>query len=388
MQTKSITTKEKITAKLEADIRALEDHKYGYIRAGLPRFNALFGRDSCIVSWQLIDYDPSIARRTIEILSRLQGKKVDNEREEEIGKIVHEWHPNPAEYKAVQWPLPYYGSVDATPLFIYLCGLYYGKTVDAEWLTIYWPHILAALEWCEKYGDLNNDALLEYERKNPAGLMHQGWKDSRMTLSISPPVELIEVQGYYYAALREASELALMLKDTELAGHLKNRSEKVKENCIKKFWLPQEKFFSSALAESNFADTRIMSNPGHLLFTGILDDFDDKIKMVVDRLFQDDMWTPYGIRTHAESNSDFNPMSYHIGSIWPHDNWIIAQGLKKYGYEEEYQKIKQGLLDAYDELGEIPELYVVARGGLQKNPVACSPQAWASGALLNFILEK
>ena len=179
-----------------------------------------------------------------------------------------------------------------------------------------------------------------------------------------------------------------MLKDTKLARRLANRSEKVKENCIKKFWLADENFFASALAESNIADRRVMSNPGHILFTGILDGYDDKIKMTVDRLFQNDMWTAYGIRTHAESNSDFNPMSYHLGSIWPHDNWIIAQGLKKYGYEKEYQKIKQGLLKAYSKLGEIPELYAVAGGKIKKIPVACSPQAWASSALLNFILEK
>lgn len=389
MRTKSIVQSEKIAAKLEANIRALEDREHGYIRAGLPRFNALFGRDSCIVSWQLINYDPSIARRTIEILARLQGKKIDDKSEEEPGKIVHEWHPNPAEYKTLQWPLPYYGSVDSTPLFIYLCGLYYEKTVDTEWLTEYWPHILAALEWCEKYGDIDGDALLEYERKNPAGLMHQGWKDSRMNhLNISPPVELIEVQGYYYAALREAAELALMLKDTKLARRLKTRSEKVKKNCLKKFWLADQSFFASVFAESNFADKRVMSNPGHLLFTGILDECDDKIKKTVGRLFQGDMWTSYGIRTHAESNPDFNPTSYHLGSIWPHDNWIIAQGLKKYGYEKEYQKIKQGLLKVYNELDEIPELYAVVDHKIEKIPVACSPQAWASGALLNFILEK
>ena len=388
MRTKNMTTK-KIAARLEADIRELEDREHGYIRAGLPRFPALFGRDSCIVSWQLIDYDPDIARHTIEILARLQGKKIDNTSEEEPGKIIHEWHPNPAKYKALAWPLPYYGSVDATPLFIYLCGLYYKKTVDTEWLTAYWPHIVSALEWCEKYGDLDRDALLEYKKKNSAGLTHQGWKDSHLNhLNINSPVELIEVQGYYYAALREASELALMLKDTKLARRLANRSEKVKENCIKKFWLADENFFASALAESNVADRRVMSNPGHILFTGILDGYDNKIKKTVDRLFQNDMWTAYGIRTHAESNSDFNPMSYHLGSIWPHDNWIIAQGLKKYGYEKEYQKIKQGLLKAYSKLGEIPELYAVAGGKIKKIPVACSPQAWASSALLNFILEK
>lgn len=378
-----------IQRRLEADIETLRDPQLGYIRAGLPRFAALFGRDSCIVSWQLIDYDAAIARRTIELLAELQGKEVDNTSEEEPGKIVHEWHPNPSEYKSLPWPLPYYGSVDSTPLFIYLCGIYYEKSVDTEWLAKYWPHIVLALEWCEKYGDFDGDMLLEYERKNPAGLMHQGWKDSRMDhLGLKPPIELVEAQGYYYAALREATELALMLKNETLAKRLTGRLGSLKETCLKEFWLPEKNYFAAALSESKFSDERISSNPGHLLFSGILDGEDDKIKAVVGRLFQDDMWTPYGIRTHAESNPDFNPAGYHLGSIWPHDNWIIAQGLKKYGYNREYEKIKRALVDAYRVFGEIPELYAVVAGKIEKIPVACSPQAWASGALLNFILEE
>ncbi len=378
-----------IKQKLKSDLENLRDPQLGYIRAGLPRFAALFGRDACIISWELIDYDAAIARRTIELLTGLQGKKIDNMSEEEPGKIIYEWHANPSEYKSLSWPLPYYGSVDATPLFIYLCGLYYEKTVDTEWLAAYWPSIVSALEWCEKYGDFDGDTLLEYERKNSAGLMHQGWKDSRMDhLGLKTPVELIEVQGYYYAALHEAAEFALMLKDEALAKKLTQRNEKLKETCLREFWLPDKNFFAIALAESRFPDKRIASNPGHLLFSGILDGEDDKIEAVVNRLFQDDMWTPYGIRTHAQSNPDFNPMSYHLGSVWPHDNWIIAQGLKKYGYESEYEKIKTALLNVYQTLGEMPELYAVVGKNIKKIPVACSPQGWATGALLNFILKK
>lgn len=382
-------TIEGIVSKLQADIEMLRDPQHGYIRAGLPRFAALFGRDSCIVSWQLIDHDAAIARRTIELLAELQGKETNRLREEEPGKIVHEWHPNPSAYKSLPWPLPYYGSVDSTPLFIYLCGLYYEKSVDTEWLVEYWPHIASALEWCRRYGDLDGDLMLEYERKNPAGLVHQGWKDSRMDhLQLTPPIELVEVQGYYYAALREAAELALMLKNAALEQELGVRAEKLKETVIKEFWLPEKGFFAVALAESKYPDERISSNPGQLLFSGILDGEDDKIAAVVGRLFQEDMWTPYGIRTHAESNPDFHPGSYHLGSVWPHDNWIIARGLKRYGYDREYEKIKEALLSAWRVLGEIPELYAVMRGSIERIPVACSPQAWASGALLSFLSEK
>src|SRR3989344_5110399 len=275
-----------IKQKLEEDIRTLRDPEFGYIRAGLPRFAAFFGRDSCIVSWQLVDYDVTIARRTIELLAELQGKKIDNASEEEPGKIVHEWHPNPSEYKSLQWPLPYYGSVDSTPLFIYLCGLYYEKSVDTEWLAKYWPYIVSALLWCENYGDFDGDALLEYERKNPVGLFHQGWKDSRMDhLGLATPIELVEAQGYYYAALREAAEFALMLKNESLEKKLHSRAEKLKKSILKEFWLPEKNFFAIALSESKFPDERISSNPGHLLFSGVLDSKDDKIKAVVDRLF-------------------------------------------------------------------------------------------------------
>ncbi len=388
MSQKKITLKT-IKKRLEEDIRILREPKFGYIRAGLPRFPALFGRDSCIVSWQLIDYDPTIAEKTIEILTKLQGKAINNLSEEEPGKILHEWHPNPSAYKQLPWPLPYYGSVDSTPLFIYLCGLYYKKTADIKWLRRHWPAIISALRWCEKFGDFDGDLLLEYQSKNPVGLVHQGWKDSRMNhLGLKPPIELIEVQGYYYAALKIAAELAFCLKENKLAKELANRSEKLKRNCLKEFWLRKKQFFAIGLSESKFPDSRISSNPGHLLFSGILDREKHKIESIIKRLFQKDMWTSYGIRTHTESNSDFDPMSYHLGSIWPHDNWIIAQGLKKYGYQKEYNMIRNALLKVYKRLGKIPELYTVEKGKLKEIPIACSPQAWASGALLNFILKK
>ncbi len=375
-----------VVSKLKADIKILRDPQYGYLYAGLPRFPAFFGRDSCIVSWQLISYDLTIARRSLDLLVKLQGKKIDNIREEEPGKIVHEWHPNPAEYKPLPWPLPYYGSVDSTPLFIFLCGLYFEKSSDIDWLTTNWPHIVFALDWCEKYGDFNGDIFLEYERKNPNGLFDQGWKDKRTDhLGLKPPVAIVEVQGYYFAALCQAAKLASKLNDKILATQLIERSEELKKKFLEKFWLPEKKFFTIASPKSKIPDTRIVSNPGHLLFCGILDGENDKIQALVTRLFKEDMWTPYGIRTHATSNPDFDPMSYHLGSIWPHDNWICAQGLKKYGYNREYEKIKQALLNAYYSLGEIPELYTAKDGRIEKIPNACSPQAWASGALLNFI---
>ncbi|OHA47090.1 MAG: hypothetical protein A3A80_01560 [Candidatus Terrybacteria bacterium RIFCSPLOWO2_01_FULL_44_24] len=378
---------EELKFKLHDDIKTLEDPQFGYIRAGLPRFGALFGRDACIVSWELINYESSIARRAIDILARMQGKEINILREEEPGKIIHEWHPNPAEYKDLPWPLPYYGSVDSTPIFIFLCGFYYNKTLDIQWLHTYWPNIISAIEWCVKYGDFDGDILLEYERKNPQGLLNQGWKDSDESLNLQAPIALIEVQGYYYAALYSASELALKLNDRLLADNLINRAAKLKANCLKTFWMPDKNFFATAVSADKKPADAITSNPGHLLFSGILDGNEDKINALVKRLFRDDMWTLWGIRTHATSNKDFDPMSYHLGSVWPHDNWIIAQGLKRYGFNEEYGRIKNAMLNAYEALGGIPELYAVSGNNIVSIPRACTTQAWASGALLNFILE-
>lgn len=380
--------REEIIGRLQKDIEFLREPEYGYIRAGYPRFMALFGRDSVITAWQLIEHEPLIAERTLAILAKLQGKETNLMREEEPGKILHEWHPKPEEYKILPWPLPYYGSVDSTPLFIFLSFLYYERTTDTKWLASFWPHIERALEWCERYGDLDGDRFLEYEKKNPFGLEHQGWKDSRLDhLELRPPIELVEVQGYYYLALIAANELALAFQNVELATHLRHIAQELKSKFLDAFWSPEKNFFSIALERSRKPDFRVASNPGHLLFTGILDDERQKADAVVVRLFAEDMWTPYGIRTHAESNLDYDPWSYHLGSIWPHDNWIIAQGLKRLGYREEYQKIKSSLIAAYEAFGEIPELYTYANGKIERIPIACAPQAWATGALLNFLSE-
>ncbi len=379
---------DRIKERLESDIQILREPEYGYIRAGLPRFPALFGRDSCITAWQLIDYDISVARDTLEILARLQGKKVDAAHEEEPGKILHEWHPHPEEYKKVPWPLPYYGSVDVTSLFVFLCGLYYEKTRDFKWLERMWPNLEAALEWCERSGDTDGDMFLDYEQTNPTGLRHKGWKDRHIDhLKIAAPVELVEVQGYYYIALRIVAILAAVLKKQKLSTQYISRKRALRDAFIEKFWFPEKSIFAFALNGKHKADMRITSNMGHLLFTGILDGKEEMVAALVERLFREDMWTPWGIRTHAQSNPDFDAASYHLGSVWPHDNWVIAQGLKRYGYIKEYDEIRGALLRAYETLGDIPELYVVRNGSLERSEISCSPQAWATGALLNFLTQ-
>ena len=368
------------------EIKQLKDKK-GFLKAGLPKFNRLFGRDSLISAWQLLDRAPGICQATLEILSQYQGKVFNEEKEEEPGKILHETDLEKSYHPEGYFPFPYHGSIDSTPLFLIVFAFYFKKTNDRKFLDYHWENILRAINWMEECGDKDKDFFLEYQRKNEKGLFHQGWKDSfENHLKIEPPVAIVEAQGYQYSALKEVAKLAEIKKDFDLAKRLLGRAEKLKEEFDKKFWMPEKNYFALALNGKKEKRNATTSNPGHLLFTGILKE--EKIKLVVKRLFEKDLWTPFGIRTHSTLEPDFNPKSYHLGSIWPHDNWLIAQGLRKLGYEKEYQKIKKAVLLAFEELGFLPEFYGVADGKitLEMEETPCYPQAWAAGALLNFLL--
>lgn len=381
MDTSSQLRRMKVRRQLLGEIQTLKDRK-GFLRAGISKYNRLFGRDSLIVAWQLLDWNAGICKATLEILSQLQGKIFNDEKEEEPGKIIHEtdlqesWHPDGL------YPFPYYGSVDSTPLFLILFAWYFKRTKDRKFLQGHWEHILMALHWMEESS--NEDYFLEYKRKNPKGNFHQGWKDGfKNHLNITPPVAIVEAQGYQYLALKEVASLAEIQRDVDLKEKLEERAAKVKEEFNKKFWMEEKSYFALGLNRAKKQRKAITSNPAHCLFTGII--HEEKVKNVVKRLFEDDMWTPFGIRTHSADEPDFDPQSYHIGSIWPHDNWIIAQGLKKQGFAEEYQKIRRALFLAHRELGFLPEHYGVIDGNIISIPGASYPQAWATGALFNFL---
>ncbi len=368
--------------KLKNDLTTLFDKEYGYLNAGFPRFMRLFGRDSLISSWQLLEINQEIAKATLEILAKLQGKKFDNVNEEEPGKILHETHPKLPHHPKYEWmPFPYYGSVDSTPLFIIICSFYFEKTNDQEFLKKYAQNIELAAKWLEQKIKADKSGFLRYQRKQKKGqLFHQGWKDSFFNhLKVNPPVAVVEAQGYSYLALKEAAKLLNNEKYNQLADELKKRFNE-------KFWMEDEKYFALALDGQDNQHQAITSNPGHLLFCEILEK--EKQEAVVKKLFSPELWTRYGIRTHGVSEPDFDAESYHLGSVWPHDNWIIAQGLKKCGYPAEYQKVREAILTAHKELGHIPELYAVTPDGqLKEIPIACTIQAWASGAALQFITE-
>lgn len=361
----------------------------GYIAAGSPSFLGLFGRDSLITAWQLLDYDPFIARNTLIALAENQGTKTNNATGEQPGKILHEyysstvsdewWNKYKASFKWLKRGIPVYFSIDSTPLFCIVAEEYLKKTGDQKFYDYIKPFLKKALDWINGYGFIKNHSFIRYEGKDEkTGLTNQGWKDSN-NFWIPPPVAMVEIQGYAYAA-----------------GKIAEPRYKVKNNILDPwggfaadfqdaFWMSDEQYYAFALDRYDEQITEITSNPGHLLFTEILSKA--KEKQVVKKLFSDELWTPYGIRTHSKESDIFDPLSYHCGSVWPHDNWMIAQGLKKQGYKKEYQQVKDAMFSAYDELGYIPELYgVTVKDQLLKIP-ACYPQAWASGALLNFVLE-
>lgn len=375
---------EKARKALLEEINRLRDPR-GFIKAGLPRFDRLFGRDSLIVAWQLLNIDPSICRATIKVLAELQGKRFDHLHEEELGKIIHETGDNPHPEYPDEIFFPYYGSVDSTPLFALMAGMFFDRTNDKSFLEKYWPNIKAALNWILEYGDADGDTFLEYQRKG-RGLLHQGWKDAPETqLEIKPPVAIVEAQGYAYCALKQGELLAKHLSEDNEADKYSRQADQLKKNFNQRFWMEKERFFALALDGDKKQKRAITSNPGHLLFTEIVEE--RYLEPLMARLFKPDLWTPYGIRTHSTKEKNFDPLSYQLGSVWPHDNWIIAQGMKKVGADKEYYRIKEAILKAYQELGFAPELYGVVDEKLVKIPEACHLQAWATGAIFNFLSE-
>jgi len=364
----------------------------GYLRAGWPRYNALFGRDSLISAWQTLGIEPSIARATLLVLAKYQGKSVDDTSEEQPGKILHEYRFEPAAQAELRgWKFPYYGSVDSTPLFLIVASAYVARTGDLELLSNLWPAIERAHTWMTKFGDMDEDGFIEYRSRNPLALFHQGWKDGRADhLKISPPVAVVEVQGYAIMAHRGFANLAERSGEMGEVARARELANGLQAGLARAFWWAEEGTFYLALDGAKRPRAAVTSNPGHLLVTGALE---KRIaRSVVDRLFRKDMWTPYGIRTHASSEPDFNPYGYHMGTIWPHDNWMIYKGLQTMGFRREAGRIREALLNARDALGKIPELYAVVDDsivdlsespvvGTQSNPV----QAWASAGLLEII---
>jgi glycogen debranching enzyme len=360
------------------------------IAAGAPWFMTLFGRDSLLSAWMTLPFDPSLAVGVLHALAELQGVVDDPAVEEQPGKILHELRR-----RGGGGPFStrerYYGTVDATPLFVMLAGeAHRWGALSRHDLDALAPAVDRALSWVLGAGDSNRDGFLDYERKDPAGLSNQGWKDSwdgvtRVDGTIpSPPIAVVEAQGYAYAALRSAIDLAEPMRLRRSTSTLRRAAAALRHRFNQAYWDPQG-WFALALDGSGRRVDAMTTNPGHALWTGIA--HPALAHRYLDRLMEPDMWTGWGLRTLASTMDAYDPLSYHNGSVWPHDTAICAAGAARYGRWDVVDRIIDGALDAAIEFaGRPPELFAgIARADAPvpvAYPSSCSPQAWSSASVL------
>jgi glycogen debranching enzyme len=364
------------------------------VAAGAPWFMTLFGRDSLWASVMAMPVDPSLALGTLQTLADRQGTVVDPVSEEEPGKILHEVRLDVTSGLSLGGKTNYYGSIDATPLFLMVLGAVSRWGFAADTIAALLPHADRALEWIINYGDRDGDGFVEYQRLNNQGLINQGWKDSWDGINFAdgtlaePPIALCEVQAYVYVAYLSRAWLAYDAGDTAFGNELADRAARLKKQFNEQFWIPERGYYAIALDGKKRQVDACASNMGHCLLQGLVDE--DKAAQVAQRLMSPEMFSGWGVRTLASDMGAYNPASYHNGSMWPHDNAIVAAGLLRYGFVAEAQRIATAILDAaeYSD-GRLPELFCgFSREELAvpvPYPTACSPQAWAAAAPIQLV---
>ena len=378
------------------DIRILETPFGGrtVVTAGIPWYVALFGRDSLLAALMLLSLDPNYARDTLVVLAAHQSESHDSFRDAEPGKILHEFRLGELAGAGFIPQSPYFGTADATPLFVMVAAAYYEWTGDRDTLTRLLPHLDAALRWIDEYGDQDGDGFVEYLRQSPAGLVNHGWKDSDDAVvhedgsRATSPIAPVEVQGYVYAAKHGIAAVYDDLGFIERARRLRREAERLRLCFDDAYWMRADGFYALALDGAKRQVRSVTSNPGHCLFAGIVEPA--RAGRVIDRLMVADMFTGWGIRTLSSDSPAYDPLSYHNGSVWPHDTALIAAGAARYGRGEIAMKITTALTDlAAAAAGQrLPELVSgfarVPGRPFVPYPTACSPQAWA--AAVPFLL--
>lgn len=364
------------------------------LAAGAPWFMTVFGRDSLLTAWMTLIADHTLARGVLETLARWQGTDDDPRTEEEPGKIVHELRFGKTAGLALGGGDAYYGTVDATPLFVMLLGELRRWDPDDEILERLLPAADRALAWIEERGDRDGDGFVEYQRLNPRGLVNQGWKDSWDAVRhldgalAEPPIALAEVQGYVYGAYLARAHLALEAGDQPTFERYRDKAAALKARFDEAFWLEDRGWYAMALDRDKRPVEALASNMGHCLWTGIVPE--ERAAQVAAHLVGDDLFSGWGVRTLARSMPAFNPVSYHNGSVWPHDNALTAAGLMRYGFVEEAHRVISAQLDAAAvHGGQLPELFAGFDRDRVRTPAAyptsCSPQAWASASPLLWL---
>ncbi len=364
--------------------------------AGLPWFMTLFGRDTLITSLQTVGIGPELTRGALHLLGALQGTKVDAFRDEEPGKVLHEIRQGELTVLGEKPHSPYYGTADATPLYLILMSSYWRWTGDDDFVRARWPIVLAALEWINRYGDRDGDGYVEYQTRSSQGLGNQCWKDSWDGIQFSDgripflPIATAEIQGYVYdAKLRVADMAERLMEDQTLADRLRKEADQLSERFNRDFWSDTRGgYYVVGLDGDKRQIDSMTSNMGHLLWSGIV--LEERAGTIAGHLMSDAMFSGWGVRTISNDDAGYNPIGYHVGTVWPHDNAFVAQGLARYGFRDEANRICLAQLEAASHSDfRLPEAFAGLRRDLGRFPVpyptACSPQAWATGAPFVFL---